>query len=161
MWVHTSHVTTYTGCLHSYYVLWIAPLVALKLTTCIIQGVVYHRLVVVYWEELLSYTRNGYLCSIACQVHSQEYMHQYRCMYSQHWTIRNTLPSTTTSISTPHAWIVVCMVILCIADTDSMPEDTSRSVLSRVSVLEYRSTVSVAPIDSTVSASAPTLPVLA
>ena len=34
--------------------LWIVPLVVLKMTTCLIQGVVYHRLVVVYGEELLS-----------------------------------------------------------------------------------------------------------
>ena len=34
--------------------LWLTPLVALKGTTCVIQGVVFHRLVVVYSEEYIA-----------------------------------------------------------------------------------------------------------
>merc|ERR1711976_536840 len=39
-------------CITWYVLLWILPLVLLKMTTCIIQGVVHHRLLVVYYEEL-------------------------------------------------------------------------------------------------------------
>jgi hypothetical protein len=43
-----AYMVWYPGGLHLYYSLWIVPLVVLKLTTCAIQGVVYHRLIVVY-----------------------------------------------------------------------------------------------------------------
>ena len=51
------------------------------------------------------------------------------------------------------------MVILCMPDTDSTPEDTNSSVLSRVRVLEYTDVLSMAPMDTTTSTSAPVLPI--
>jgi len=41
------------GALGIYLLLWIAPLVVLKATTCVIQGVVYCRLSTVYLEEMI------------------------------------------------------------------------------------------------------------
>ena len=49
----TTMVAT-TGSAMVYTLSWIAPLVALKATTCIIQGVVYSRLLTVYSEEVVS-----------------------------------------------------------------------------------------------------------
>lgn len=47
-----------TGSIMVYTLSWIAPLVALKATTCIIQGVVYSRLLTVYSEEVVSSSRD-------------------------------------------------------------------------------------------------------
>ena len=44
----------FPGAIGLYALLWIAPLVALKATTCVIQGVVYCRLLTVYLSEMAS-----------------------------------------------------------------------------------------------------------
>jgi len=43
-----------TGSFMVYTMAWMGPLVALKATTCVIQGVVYSRLLTVYSEECIS-----------------------------------------------------------------------------------------------------------
>ena len=56
--METSMALGIPGAMGYYVLLWIAPLVALKATTCVIQGVVYCRLVTVYLLEMVQYIQH-------------------------------------------------------------------------------------------------------